>query len=123
MFDYIRCRHPLPIPEAVGVECQTKDTPVQYLDNYEIREDGTLWHEAHDIEDRSDPNATGLGRLMGMATPVNHRWEPEPFTGEIVFYGTTPGGVEFEYSAYFVRGQLKHLEPLGVAAAGRAAGE
>lgn len=107
MFDQLTCRYPLPNPKAVGVLCQTKDTPAQYLDNYEIREDGSLWHEAYDVEDQSDPKAEGLARLRGMLARVRKHWEPCRFTGEIVFYAN-----DFEYSAYFVRGQLKHLEDL-----------
>lgn len=37
MFDNIKCAM---VPAG---EYQTKDTPVQYLDNYEIRADGSLW--------------------------------------------------------------------------------
>lgn len=77
------------------------------MDQYEIRADGTLWHQDYDTEDRSDPNAEGLARLFGLATRVNERWEPVAITGEIVFYADG-----FEFSAYFVGGALKHLETL-----------
>lgn len=107
MFDYLRCHYPLPWEGATALEYQTKDTPAQYLDQYEIRADGTLWHKDYDIEDHSDPNAEGLRRIFGMMTRVNERWEPEALTGEIVFYAG-----DFEFSAYFVGGKLRHLEPL-----------
>jgi hypothetical protein len=87
MFDNVRCKLPLPWPEAADfdAEWQTKDLDCQ-LDLYEIREDGTLWHEDYDTEDRSDPNAEGLNRFCGMRTRVNKRWEQMQFEGELCFY-------------------------------------
>lgn len=86
---------------------QTKDTPSQFQDNYEIR-DGTLWYEDYDTEDQSDPEAKGIERLRGIWTKVNLRWRPCPeFTGEIVFYMDSEC-----YSAYFVNGVMKHIEDL-----------
>ena len=107
MFDYLRCHYPLPVEGGAALEYQTKDTPAQWLDQYEIRTDGTLWHQDYDTEDRSDPSAEGFARLFGCATRVNERWEPVALTGEVVFYSG-----DFEFSAYFVRGELKHLETL-----------
>lgn len=110
MFDWIKCHCPLP-REVQTAQFQTKDTPAQLLDNYEIRTDGTLWHEDYDIEDRSDPNATGLLALAGW-WQVNHRWRQEKdFTGEIVFYDEVDD-TWYEFSAYFVNGKLQHLEQL-----------
>ncbi len=43
------------------------------MDTYEVDEAGNLHREDYDIEDRSDPNATGLRRLMGCMTKVNKR--------------------------------------------------
>ena len=114
MFDYLNCKYPLPAPEANGYEFQTKDTPTQMMDRYEIREDGSLWHQAYDTEDRGDPTKEGLERFIGCMTSVNHRWEPCAITGEIRFYdwrqGETPDWIEF--SAYFVNGKLKELHQL-----------
>lgn len=107
MFDYLKCSYKLPFKGLRGVEFQTKDTPSQYLDHYEIRKDGTLWHEIYDIEDKSDPNAEGLARFFGCASRVNNRWEQVAITGEVVFYAS-----DYEFSAYFVNGQLKQLETL-----------
>ena len=113
MFDDLTCKYPLPVGGANDVDFQTKDTPAQHLDKYEIREDGTLWHEAYDIEDKSDPNAESLvDRVMGCCSPVNKRWEPEPMTGEVRFYESSGKWDWLEFSAYFVKGQLKHLETI-----------
>lgn len=108
LFDYLRCDLPLPERGVSDRWFQTKDTPAQWTDRYAIHADGTLWHQAYDLEDRSDPQATGLARLRGMATPVNQRWEPcGDFTGEICFYDLIDGQLQC-FSAYFVQGTLAH---------------
>lgn len=89
MFDEIRCK--MPLPAELDVEhrehwFQTKSLGCE-MDYYEIREDGSLWFEAYDIDDQSDPNAEGLDALRGMMTRVNKRWEKlSDFFGEIRFY-------------------------------------
>jgi hypothetical protein len=107
MFDTFRCKYPLPWegdkPNISDVEFQTKSLEC-FLDNYEIRSDGTLWHEEYDTEDHSDPTAEGILRFAGMLARVNQRWVPVELTGEVIFYG---GGNKF--SAYFVDGKLKEL--------------
>jgi hypothetical protein len=113
MFDYLKCTYPLPDAGDNDLEYQTKDTPAQFLDNYEIRADGSLWHLDYDIEDRSDPSAEGLARLVGRLSRVNERWEPVPFTGEIRFYCYVCENQRTEFSAYFVNGMLNFLTPIG----------
>lgn len=112
LFDYLHCKYPLPVDGANALEFQTKDTDAQYMDHYEIREDGSLWHEDYDTEDHSDPNAKGLMRFAGCQARVNKRWTPEKYTGEISF-GTSwqddPFDGWVEFSAYFVNGQLSQL--------------
>lgn len=103
MFDYLRCKYPLPVPEAQDVEFQTKDLHCQ-MDNCEIREDGTLWTQDYDFEDRSDPNATGLLALCGSMTRVNIRPIQMDKTGEVRFYSHP-----HEFSAYFENGRLVRL--------------
>lgn len=116
LFDYVRCRYPLPIEGAEAMEFQTKDTDWPYMEQYEIREDGTLWRQEYDTEDRSDPNAKGILRLAGMATRVNERWVRCDMTGELRFYGAWDKQLEtrVEFSAYFVKGELKHMEPISL---------
>lgn len=109
MFDDLRCKYPLPVDGANEVEYQTKSFDCPRLDNYEIREDGSLWHEEYDTEDRSDPNAKGLDRIIGMLTPINKRWVRFDLTGEVQFYGSGKKSGRLEWSAYFVDGQLKEL--------------
>lgn len=114
MFDDIVVKVPLPdMPEGFVPEFQTKSLE-RLLDNYEIREDGTLWREEYDLEDHSDPTAEGLLRFAGALTKVNQRWVQETdFTGEVTFYDWMPEVKEMlEYSAYFVKGQLRELHRL-----------
>lgn len=116
MFDYLRCHYPLPVQGANALEYQTKDTGAQYMDQYEIRADGTLWHEEYDIEDHSDPNAEPgtFASLRGMCARVRQRWvREEALTGEICFsHWDSNTNAATTFSAYFVRGDLKHLETL-----------
>lgn len=110
LFDDLVCKYPLPTGEGTSeVSDETFQTKslACFLDRYEIREDGTLWHEEYDIEDQSDPDAKGLEKLFGMITKVNYRWVPVPLTGEVLFYRDTK-----EFSAYFVNGVLKELHKL-----------
>lgn len=96
-------------------ELQTKSLGCN-LDHYEIRRDGTLWREAYDIEDRSNPEAEGLERFKGMETRVNNRWTCcQNFRGEIVFYGSNRGQSRWhEWSALLDDGKLlsiKQIQP------------
>jgi hypothetical protein len=111
MFDELRCRYPLQMPNATERVFQTKSLDC-VMDQFEITAEGTLRREAYEIEDHSDPNATGIMALCGMMTRVNKRWEPCSFTGEVRFYGSTREDWSdwWEFSAYFVKGALKHLE-------------
>ena len=136
MFDDIRCKYPLPLAGANDLGYQTKDTDRQFMDLYEIREDGTLWHECYDFEDRSKLakwKAVNPGKeppkelkddpfaFMGIMTRVNQRWEQVNVTGEIRFYTTyrivdgkmvdteRSDGGWLEWSAYFVNGKLNQV--------------
>lgn len=111
MFDYLSCEYPLPIPEAQNLEFQTKDTDSQFLNYYKIDKDGYLWENLYDIEDKSDPNATGIERLFGYMTRVNKRWEKCNFTGEIRFYSSYDKEYKtwVEFSSYFTNGHLQIL--------------
>lgn len=103
LFDYLRCKYPLPVQGGSLDGWQTKDTPAQFCDEYEIREDGTLWHHAYDIEDAPE------GSFGFNCT--NRRWELCPHSGPLQFYDfkkNEKGWVE--YCAVFKDGQMKHLE-------------
>lgn len=113
MFDYIRCKYPLPVEGTQDLQYQTKDTDKQFLELYEIREDGSLWTEDVErewVDDESRP------LFNGYLKRVSEAWRPEPLTGEIVFYSDYGpkdkngwGQWWIEYSAYFVSGKLQSL--------------
>lgn len=99
MFDYITYK---------GREFQTRDTPAQLLDRYEIRDDGTLWHENYDCKWVEDKDALFGGYL----DQYNKRWEQvTDFKGEIVFYDYNVNRrILDEYSAYFVNGKMENFQ-------------
>jgi len=112
VFDSLRCKYPLPIDGVNHLEFQSKDTPAQFQDDYEIREDGTLWHHEYDVEDHSDQNATGIMRIFESLACVNERWVPEIFTGEIGFYGLRDQkdySSEVAFVAFFVKGKVTEI--------------
>lgn len=89
MYDVIRCAYPLPVDGANGRTYQTQDTPSQSLDNYEIREDGSLWHQP------TECSIEGGWEFVG------------DFTGEILFYCFQNGHEGWiEWSTYFCMGKL-----------------
>lgn len=117
LFDSIHCHVPLPFPEELdralvatlqAGSWQTKDLNC-FMDVYEVSRDGTLHIEVYDVEDRSDPNATGIMRIAGMLTRVNTRWRhATEVTGHVFFYESIgrerSGWVEMK--ATFVDGKL-----------------
>lgn len=134
MFDDIRCKYPLPVEGANDLAYQTKDTPEQFLDQYEIREDGTLWREDYDIEDHSErakwiaanpgkeppEEMNHLLSMCGCMARVNKQWKPVVLTGEVAFYAmysicggriTNANARDgwLEWSAYFVDGKLNQI--------------
>lgn len=96
LFDYVNCKYPLPVDGSNEREYQTKDTPSQYMDRYEIREDGQLWFIEHGAEKPVFCPMTGEIRFY---TSVGHR----PYLRK----GESDGWIEF--SSYFVNGILKEV--------------
>lgn len=118
MFDTIKCEYPLPVARAQDQHFQTKDLDC-CLNDYRLKLDGSLWVVEYDIEDHSDPNATGLSALMGKLSRVNPRDVPFPHTGRVVFYSDYPvvdpatqakGRGNVEFAAEFNKGMLVSLE-------------
>lgn len=109
MFDYIRFKVPLP-ESPPDLEWQTKDTPEQYLGTYEVREDGKLYWEK-----RTQEWVTDLDSLLGRALKTTStEWLPCCFTGGITFYSYEGKDTKkwWEYSAYFVNGEVKSIDLL-----------
>jgi hypothetical protein len=105
--------------EYRGRHYQTKDTPLQTLDNYKIEQDQTsghwyLWHEEYDAEWVQEHGQMFGGTLK----QSNHRWVCcHDFDGEIRFYYYRSDEDQEEYRALFMDGRmlkikLTHGEPL-----------
>ena len=54
MYDELRCHYPLPVEGANARDYQTKDTPCQYLNHYEITTDGVLRHKEWGVAQGGD---------------------------------------------------------------------
>lgn len=124
MFDEIVCDIELPRIGKTDMVFQTKDTPEQYIDQYKIDGEGRLWHEAYDIVDKSEaakwraehPDEPepdwGWEAYLGSMSRNNKRMEPCDMTGEVRFYthiGKGSDGEWFEFSAYFIDGEMQSL--------------
>jgi hypothetical protein len=105
--------------EYKGRQYQTKDTPLQTLDNYKIEQDQDsghwyLWHEEYDAE---WIQVTGQ-MFGGSIKQSNQRWVCcHNFDGEIRFYYYRSIEDQEEYKALFMDGRmlkirLTHGEPL-----------
>lgn len=90
---------------SAGSWWQTKSLGCE-MDKYKLDAEGQLWHEEYDIEDQSDPDAEGFGRLIGMLAQVNQRWVKSSWTGELEFYKWAPDKGWTEGKAVIVRGHL-----------------
>ena len=88
---------------------QTKDL-ICYMEKYEIREVGTMWHEEYDTEDHSDPNAEGILRLDGISTKVNQRWVRDNYSGVIwmMYFDEKREPKSKTVGALFSYGELLH---------------
>jgi hypothetical protein len=103
MFDNIEYR---------GRQYQTKDTPLQTLDNYKIEQDQVsghwyLWHEEYDSEwiDSAD------GFLGGTIVQSNERWVCcDDFDGVIRFYYYRSEEDQEEYQALFMDGRMLKIK-------------
>ena len=116
MFDNIKCKYLLPLEGANALNYQTKDTDEQSIDNYEIREDGTLWHENYDSrceDNKESPFGFSIHR-------DNLRWEQVFINSEVQFYTmysvkdgqlvNSYNGRWLKWSANFVDGKLLELK-------------
>ena len=108
MFDEVRLKIKIPWPEVQDSLWQSKDTPRQYLDTYEIREDGSLWREEYDERCEDDKDSP-----YGIAIyHDNKRWVPEPWDGELevhefVQHEGRSSGWSYSIQFWFRGGQVK----------------
>lgn len=92
IYDCVHCEYPLPgLEDPTVIEFQTKDLDT-FFDNYRITVEGKLEVEEYDVEDRSDPYAKGLARIIGCCTRIPKGWKPSDFSGTLNFYGDKNSG-------------------------------
>lgn len=98
--------------EYQGRQYQTKDTPLQTLDNYKIEQDQDsghwyLWHEEYDSEWLQE-----VGQLFGgTLQQSNHRWiRCDQFDGAIRFYWYRSEQDQEEYQALFMDGKMLKIK-------------
>lgn len=109
LFDNLRCALPLPGASALAQSCnfQTKDLDCA-MDQFEIRSDGSIWHEAYDTRiEKTEESFFGL-----FIHRDNPRWEPYEHTGELRFYEYISESEEVEFIAFYLRGALQGLHCL-----------
>jgi hypothetical protein len=107
MFDYIVYRDEV---------YQTKDTPSQMLDKYEIKQDQTsghfyLWHEEYESDWVDDEDRFAGGYMK----QYNHRWVAcKDFDGEIRFYRTADDNHQtwIEYKSLFMDGRMLKIREI-----------
>ena len=126
LYDSIKCKYPLPRPDNPmelkdfnfnSTSFQTKDLE-NILEDYEIREDGSLWIRRTESEYvEGDKKAKSLIDRLGHMKLIKEWWEPTKFTGVIEFYNSIgfDGEVDrdsyehdyfIEYIATFFNGQI-----------------
>lgn len=99
MFDYINYK---------GNEYQTKDTPEQCMETYEIRGD-ELWFKKVERDWVEDESSLFGGYLK----EISHEWEfCNSFDGAIMFYRTTGGDSWEEYKILFMDGKIIKMEKM-----------
>ena len=98
--------------EYRGRQYQTKDTPLQTLDNYKIEQDQDsghwyLWHEEYDAEWVDDKDAFFGGGIV----QSNERWVCcYDFDGLIRFYYYRSEEDQEEYRALFMDGRMLKIK-------------
>lgn len=97
MFDYLRIDKamlPVELPEGFVAQWQTKDTPEQYLETYEITAEGELRR----VEWNGDTEQYEPVEVLG------------DFHGDLRFYTSHPMTDEwFEFNARFTEGKLSRI--------------
>lgn len=118
VFDYIRCRKPLPAdPAPPAIEWfQTNDVPTEqlWLEKWTIEADGRLIKHGVRYEDRSDPNAEpgSLESIAGCMTAVPVPEEDaaiEDFHGDLEFHHFDKEGGWWSYIARFTEGRCVRI--------------
>lgn len=121
MFDYVHCEYPLPDGHNEAEEYQSKDTPAQGLERYQITADGRLLGR---FVERQWVDSDGPFGGFLREVPGTEEWREVSFHGDIRFYCSNvcisgPEGVATrddrppvfrEYIARFTNGRLEWIK-------------
>jgi hypothetical protein len=106
LYDRLTVKYALPVKEHNLLDFQTKSL-CHYMEDYEIREDGTLWLAEVERDWVDDPTSPLGGHLVAVSTT----WKQlSDFSGEIVFYGVDDKEVLVEYLALLSDGKVLKLK-------------
>lgn len=103
MFDTIKCKYKLPMPEnpkgySGSDDFQSKDLDCS-LSYYEIREDGSLWRE--DVESEwvaGNPKAKSFLDRLGHPKRISSKWVQVFDQKQVSIYDYLQGEGEYDYS-------------------------
>lgn len=106
MFDELRCELKLPgvVSAAQGLVFQTKSLD-EAMDNFLLKQDGTLWHEEYDARVEKTDRAP-LGFFIHRE---NTRWVQRSHSGELRFYHYRNEDDQIEFLAFLMRGRLREI--------------
>src|SRR5438309_10406722 len=92
LFDHVRCRYPLPDAECQDLHYQSKGTPSQFMENYEITPEGFLIHELYEH---------GAERWPDRASAENPKWVRVEYRGELEIHSALePPGERGRWVSY-----------------------
>ena len=117
MFDTVKCEYPLPLPENLGECSEIQWAEFEFktgnfdgrLDEYEITEDGEIYHWNIDREWREDEDHPMGGNLE----EVHRELKKIDWTGELSIHGvnlTEDHDYLFEFKIILYKGQVKEVE-------------
>jgi hypothetical protein len=106
LFDHVRCRYPLPDAECQDLAYQSKATPAQFMENYEITREGYLLHESFE---------NGAERWPDMRSTEDPKWVRVEYRGELEIHTTLELPDQprrwVSYRLWFRDGRVVDLQP------------
>lgn len=101
LFDNVKLVYPVAIPgvaDPSSLAWQSKTTPAQFLEDYEIREDGSLWHKEYRLTEWITDPASPMGSRLRREDP---RWVEVPFGGQLTIAAITDDRLDVEIRFWF----------------------
>ena len=115
MFDYVKCDYSEMSEEDRKRDYQTKSL-YSALENYLIKEDGSLWVETYEEELVDNPTfdlskEEDIFNQKQIFARKNVQWLPRPITDTIIFYDyDDETNDRIEYKAQYTEGKLTYFK-------------